>query len=65
MKPQVPSSIEIDWVAMSSAEVARFSPQIIAGLQWVLKTLDEAERMRKLPRTQFDQPVQERIRRAS
>lgn len=54
-----------DWAPLSESETARFAPQICAGLEFILRLLEETERAKKLPRTSFDQPVQERLRRAS
>lgn len=56
---------ETEWAPLSGAEAARFSPQIKAGLEYILRILDETERARRIPRTRFDQAVQERLRRAS
>jgi hypothetical protein len=65
MTPQVPTSMDIEWAPLSQKDLARFAPQMAAGLQWILNVLDETERARKLPRTSYDQAIQDRLRRAS
>lgn len=65
MRPEFGQIEQINWVPLEKAEFAKFKSQIAAALDWVLKTLDETERSRRLPRTNFDQPIRERVRRAS
>jgi hypothetical protein len=63
MAPQ--NSNQIEWTSLNKSDEARFAPQLKAGLKWLLELLDETERARKSPRTIYDQPVNERMRRAS
>jgi hypothetical protein len=65
MRPMVPTSMDIEWTQMSESEIARFSPQEAAAVEWVLELLDETEEAKKIRRTVFDQAIQERARRAS
>jgi hypothetical protein len=57
--------MDMEWTPFSQTDLAKFRSQLVAGLQGLLNLLEETERRRKLPRTSFDLPVQERMRRAS
>jgi hypothetical protein len=50
---------------LSHAEMAKFKTQVVSGFVWLLHTIEETERARRTQPTQFDIPIQERLRRAS
>jgi hypothetical protein len=60
-----PDTSKIGWTELSKSDEVLFSPQIKAGFNWLLNLLDETERTRKIRRSIYDQPIKERLRRAS
>lgn len=50
---------------MSQSDLVRFRPQLIAAFDGLIRMLEETEWARKLPRSNYDVPVQQRIRKAS
>lgn len=44
---------------------SQFVPALAAWAKRIINLLDETERVKRLPPTRFDTPVQERVRKAS
>ncbi|HEY9793873.1 MAG TPA: hypothetical protein V6D22_25985 [Candidatus Obscuribacterales bacterium] len=65
MPQNVPQDEQTNWTVVQAGHYDKFRADVASAFRWLIHTLDETERRQGVPRSDFDEPVQRRTRRAS